>query len=186
MKQAFSGIILLFIVFLLTVYLVLPKYTQFKDLKDEVAKEELVLQQKQVHLLSLQKITEDLETHKDLLEKVNSALPRELSLPGLLNYFQLTAAENGLLLKNINQALALRTRGKEEEGPPPNLQEGYFNLVLKGKVSSFENFLKVLESSSRLLEVEVFSLERHAGGQLPEYGVLVKAHSFKPEAQPEQ
>ena len=98
MKQAFAAVILLFVVFLMVVYLVVPKYARLKNVKEEVVREELALQQQQAYLANLQKITEGLETHSETLERIESALPREFSLPALLSFFQQKVAENGLVL----------------------------------------------------------------------------------------
>lgn len=168
MKQALFGIILLFIVFLLGVYLVAPKYTQVRTLQKEVAKEELVLQQKQGYFSILQKISEGSKTHKEVLEKIQAALPEEFSLPSLLNFLQSKAAENGLILKNIGEVVPL---------PSAKIKEGGLHLVLRGTLPSFENFLKGLEKSSRLIEVETISLKQ-TGVEMPEFNLLIKVRAF--------
>lgn len=176
MKQAFAGIILLFITFVFNVYFVVPKYVQFKKAKNEVAKEEALLKQTQDYLANIKEISANLENYQDALDRINAALPGEFSLPSLLSFFQTEAVGQGLLLKNISEVIASPTEAGKKQAPA-KLKEGHLQLTIKGAVSSFENFLKTIEKSSRLIEVGLFSLKQ-SEAQLPEFDLSVKVYSY--------
>lgn len=176
MKRAFAIPIILFIAFLFGIYFLLPKYTEFKNLRDKVSKQELSLQQTKTYYSSLQEISNQLENYKESLQNINSALPQEFSLASLLKFFQLKASENGLILKTFSTAAGSgEEKGEEEE--KIKIKENYLSLDLIGSISSFENFLKTIEKSSRLVEVENFSFEE-TEEELPEFTILIKVYSY--------
>lgn len=187
MNRTFAIPILLFVTLLLGVYFLWPKYTQFEKLKDEISKKELDLQQEQNYFLNLQKISTDLENHKEALEKVNSALPEKYSLPSLMNFFQAKASESGLILGGISRAIVGSRATVEEEVAGEaeaekerlgvKIQEIYLNLKFTGYLSSFENFLETVEKSARIMEVETISLGTEEEG-LAEFSLLIKVHSY--------
>jgi Tfp pilus assembly protein PilO len=179
MSRVFAIPILFFLSFLFAIWGLLPKYTDFKNLKEEVAKKELSFQQKQKYYLNLQNISAELESYQDALEKIDSALPQEFSEASLLNFFQAEAAENGLVVKTLGAVATPSQREKKEKTPktPSKIKEHYFTLTVKGSINSFKAFLKGLEKSSRLIEIENISLQV-SERELPELVLLVKVYSY--------
>lgn len=175
MNRTFAIPILFFLSFLIFCYFLLPKYTDFKDLKKEVEKKEFDLQATEQHYLNLQKISTKLEDYKESLEKINSAIPEEFSLASLLNFFQKEASESGLVVKSLSKEPS--PGQKEEEEVQIKVKENYLALSLAGTISSFENFLQNIEKSSRLIEVENIFLKETVK-ELPEFTVLVKVYSY--------
>jgi Tfp pilus assembly protein PilO len=176
MKRVIAIPIIFFVSFLGAIYFLLPKFGELKNLKDEVAKSETRFAEKQKEFLNLQKISAELENYKESLTKINTALPQEISLADLLNFFQGKASSSGLIIKAINQTTSPQPIGKEEE--KTKLQENYFSLSLVGSLASFEEFLKNVENSARLIEVETVSIEE-AGEGLLEFNLLVKVYSYQ-------
>lgn len=184
MKPALFTPILFFIVFLLIVYLVVPKIGELGDLKGKVTAAETELQTAHNYLKDIQDISANLDSYGDALNRLQSALPEEFSLASLLGFFQEKVEESGLVLKSIGQASGVEKQGggagtkeKEEEAKPKTGPEAkHIIMSLKGSVSSFEDFIKGLEKSSRLIEVEVISFQQNPG-QLPGFTLLVKVYS---------
>lgn len=173
MKKSFSIPILLFIVLLLVTFLVWPQYQEFKDLKNQVDEKQAELSETEKYFSELSQISEKLNDYQDSLKKIESALPQDSSLSSLLNFFQKESSENGLLLKNVNQAEGKRK--EEPKGILAKVKETYINLSLTGTYPSLKGFLESLEKSSRLIEVENISINT-ATEEFPEYNILIKVH----------
>src|SRR3989344_3414149 len=69
------------------------------------------------------------------------------------------ANNNGLVLKTLAPAIApVIDDGKVEKNPVH-----YFMLALSGSMPSFESFVKDIETSARLVDVESISLQQGLG-----------------------
>ena len=154
--------------------IICPYYSDFKLLKEKVSEQESLFQKQEAYFLNLEDSAEKLETYKESLEKINSALPETLSIASLLNFIQKEASENGLILKSLVRIKGLETQTKEE-GENPEIKESYFSFNFIGSPISFENFLKSIEKSSRIIEVENISLTKAEGGFL-EITLLLKVY----------
>lgn len=175
MKKSFSIPILLFISLILATYLFLPQYQEFKEASSQVEQMEAQVLETQRYFSNLSQVLENLRNYEDSLEKIESALPDDPSLASLLNFFQKKSSENGLLLNEISQPKI--TQKEVKKGILAKVEETYLNLSLSGSYSSLKGFLKTLEKSSRLIEVESISLDIAEKG-LPEYNLLIKVYSF--------
>ena len=173
MKKSFSIPILLFGALLLATFLIWPLYQEFKDLKNQVEEKQAELFETEKYFSNLSQISENISNYQDSLVKIESALPQEPSLASLLNFFQKESSENGLLLKNVNQAEVKRK--EEPKGILAKVKETYLNLNLTGDYLSLRGFLESLEKSSRLIEVENISIDVSEEG-FPEYNILIKVY----------
>lgn len=174
MKKSFITPILLFVTLVSVTYFGLPQYQKFKDLKEEVAQKKAELSAGEAYFANLRQTSETLKDYQDTLEKIKAALPQELSLANLLNFFQKKSSESGLLLKNVTPTK--KTKKEAAPGILAKVEEAYFGLNLVGSYSSLKEFLKTLEKSSRLIEVESISLDATVEEKLPEYNILIKVY----------
>ncbi len=179
MKRTFAIPILFFFVFSFSIYFILPEYAEFKDLKAQVSKKEADLELEKNYFSNLEKISDDLEKEQEVLEKIDSALPKEISLASLLNFFQIKASESGLIVETLGQAsIPSKKKKTGETETKAKIQESYFTITLVGSLPSFENFLQSIESSARLIEIESISLQE-SEGELLEFVLLIKVYSEK-------
>lgn len=176
MKKLFSIPILLFGAVLVTSYILLPKYQEFKDLREVIYRRTLLIQQTKKYFANLNQISENLQEFKEPLTKIESALPSDVSLSALFNFLQEKSVENGLILENINTA-AKKEKGKTKKKTFLKLKETYLNLTLSGPYSSLKGFLRCLEQSSRLIEVKRISLEQEKK-ESPKYNLLLEVYSY--------
>jgi len=158
MKKAIFLPVLAFAIFLLVLYGLAPALVRIQSLSKEVKDEASDLEQKKKYFVDLQAIAAGLDENKTFWENIEMALPTEFSMPSLMNYFQLTAAENGLLLRNFSYEdapapNASQTDNSTSSNSGSRVKEVIFNLVVDGNLPSFLNFVKSIETSSRLLEV---------------------------------
>jgi Tfp pilus assembly protein PilO len=181
MKKVFAIPIFFLFVILFTAYVLFPKYQQAQRLERET--------QERQNLLTLisqefEQGLEKLTSHTDSIEKIQTALPDEISLANLFNFFQQKSSENGLALAGIELgARGSATQG--EETTTSKVEEDYFSLDVFGSYGSLKSFLKTFEGSSRLFEVENISVGEQdatiaAEDIIPgvlEYSILLKVYS---------
>jgi len=200
MKKAIFLPVLAFAIFLLVLYGLVPALVRIQSLSKEVKDEASDLEQKKQYFVDLQAIAAGLDENKTFWENIERALPVEFSMPSLMNYFQLTAAENGLLLRNFsyedtpasnaNQANGSVSE-KESNQPVSMVKEVIFNLVVDGNLASFLNFVKSMESSARLLGISSINFQinkkinpsaESVGGtgeqNATQFGIKIKAYSY--------
>lgn len=174
MKKFFAITTLFFVAFLLAVYLTWPKYSQFASQKVKVEKTEQGLKQKQDYFDYLKDIEQKLSKQETSMDKIESALPDDPSLPSLFYFIQKQASASGLMLNNVSPGKAARASQEEQAG---QLTETYLNVGVVGTLLSFENFLKAIETSSRLIEVDNLVLEEQEQGELT-FNLLLRVRSY--------
>jgi Tfp pilus assembly protein PilO len=173
--------ILLFISFLFFIYFLFPQFVVFENLNKKVLEKENFVQKEKIYFSGLEKISEDLKEYKESLEKINAALPSELSIASLFKFFQDKANENGVFLKalNVEEASGFVAENVvlEQGAVSEKTEENFFSLIVIGDFFAFENFLKEIERSSRMIEVEKITLEKSEEGLL-EFNLVVKVRSL--------
>jgi len=182
MNKSFAIPILFFIALLIIVYLILPVFSDFNNLKEKLnvrEKEALTVENyyKDVH-----DNFNKLKDYQETLEKIDSALPAESFLPSLFNYLQKTSAESGVFLKSVNLATAPKATVEEKKGggrATKKIQEEYVSIEVIGSYDGFENFLKSIEKSSRLIEVEEVQITKEASTEgLSTLNLSLKVYSY--------
>jgi Tfp pilus assembly protein PilO len=143
--------VILFIILVLSFYLVLPKYKTFQDLLIKVGEKEAEFQGKNAYFIEVTDTYKELMTYQDSLEKIDIALPNKLSLAQIFNLLYQKSVESGIVIKSINAVKS------SPVGAEASIQETGFNIALSGSYASLKNFLSSLEKSARLVEVEGFS-----------------------------
>jgi len=175
MKKILTIPILLFLTFLGFVYFLYPTYLHYSQLKKEVIERDKYLQQKQIYFTNLAQTKLKLKEYKESLDKIDQALPPSLCLGCMIDFFQKQASNNGLVLEDISLKVG---KAQQKEQKEEKIQNFYFSLHLVGDVTSFSEFLKNLEKSARLVEVENFSFKLPRGKKLPEFELEVKVRTY--------
>lgn len=190
MNRILITIISLFISFLFFVYFLFPQFVVFENLSKKVLEKENFVQKEKIYFSELKKISEKLKDYKESLDKINAAIPSQLSIASLFKFFQDKANENGVFLKSLNVTRASDpvaenvVPGQEQGATSEKIKESIFFFKVSGSFFAFENFLKEIERSSRMIEVEKITLkggeenkEENEGGFL-EFDLVVKVRSF--------
>ena len=157
-----------------TFLLVLPKKDALTALNKQVLEKQVELKSEENYVAKLKETYAAVTAKKNALDKIDSALPAKHSLPELLNFFQKSAAQSGLLLEEVIPAAS----DKKE-----NIREFSTSLILKGSYSSFKSFISLLEKSARLIDVNSvkFSKAQKVGGtgeNIFEFELSTKVHSY--------
>ncbi|MCX6789832.1 MAG: type 4a pilus biogenesis protein PilO [Candidatus Gribaldobacteria bacterium] len=159
MKKAIFLPILSFLIFVVILYGLAPLLSKTQSLASALEKQTIALQEIKDYFVNLQIVADQLDQNPGILANVAEALPTEFFLPSLMGFFQTTAAESGLLLRDFNyNEMGSATTQTESVSTSTSTIASFikttaFNLTLNGNIASFENFLKNLETSSRILDV---------------------------------
>jgi Tfp pilus assembly protein PilO len=142
------------LVLILGLLLLLPKYQNIQLLKADIQEKEFEFQSKEAYFTQVKEISEELEDYGEPLFKISSAVPLDPLPSSLFNFFQITAAQTGLILKDVHLGgTVIPEDGKD------SMKETKLTLQLTGFYNAFKDFLLVIESSSRMVEVESVSVE---------------------------
>lgn len=131
----------------LLLFVVWPKYQELSDLNQEVQRTEERVEKSKDYVDKLNDLSGKLDEHSKQMKKVNSALPEKPGIPSLLDFLYSSASDKqGLLLRNVGSISKSNYQG--------NIKKININLELGGSYSSFKDFLKITEKTSRIIEVE--------------------------------
>ena len=147
--QITVGLLLANFIFLLA--LVLPKYQEWQQFRLEVKVKQAELKVREDYFANLKKLSQKLNGYPEALAKIDSALPDNPSLPSVLDFLQSQASQNNLVLKRIG----LGPISLVSERPP--VQRETLSLEVAGSYENFRPMLKIIENSSRLIQVDNLS-----------------------------
>ncbi len=183
MKRIFAIPILILASFMMFLYVVLPQISAAGKAKEDFLKTEKEVNDRQQYFTGLKNSLEEIASYQDTLEKIEAALPGEISLASLIEFFNQKANNNGLVLKSLAPAIApVSDEGENNDEQQSGTQQAeknpaqYFMLVLSGGMSSFESFIKDIETSARLVDVESISLQQGLGEASSDISILVKVY----------
>lgn len=140
-------VITLFIVLISIFFLAAPKYQEFKILQQKLGEKQAEYDAKFAYYSEIAKVYEKIMANKELVDKIDSAIPSNVSYGPLVYFFQKKGFENGLILKGL---YLTKASSKDQKS---DIKEIVFSLSLLGEYSSFKNFMYSLERSARLFEI---------------------------------
>lgn len=182
--------------FFIGLVLVFPLYQDFKAVQLQIENKEREFQLKQEYFSEIEKISEKLKTYSEELIKIDYALPNELFLPFLYDFFQGISSQNGLILQSITSSYNPSTlninsdnfdkigefQEFKTEKSWSNIKEVKINISLSGSYTAFKNFLYSLEKSARLIEVENISfsfITEQEQDSVILFNVFLKTHIYQ-------
>lgn len=160
-----AGILILF-------FLNFPKYQQLKHNLQLLQDFQTSLQQREVYPQQLREIEEKLKEFPEELSKIESALPSKPDPHHVLNYLQEKASQNQLIIEKVENLSVSSVPDSQK------MKQIKFNLILLGELPSFENFLKEVEKSSRLIEFEEISISKTQTEKELKFELKVKVYSY--------
>jgi Tfp pilus assembly protein PilO len=181
--------LILVLVFILLIgagyFLISPKYQDLKRKRAEVETRDEEFRVKEEHFLNLENTLNTLSNYEDKISKINSALPSRSSEPDLLNYFQKTSSENGLILKGINANSLFSAEGL----PGEKIKKLPLSVDLIGSYASLKSFIFSIYKSARLIEIKSisFSVALEEGTEtrdLFDFNIELETHAYDPTPKP--
>jgi Tfp pilus assembly protein PilO len=139
-------------------------------INEKVAETDFDVQSQARYFQNLTETSQELKKYETSLLKIESALPRQSSLPELLNFLQKASSQTGLSLSGLSPFSTAPTK----EG---NLGETKLNLAVVGTYSAFKDFISVLEKSARFIEVDNISFSSPKEG-LFTFNISLKVYFY--------
>lgn len=173
-------------------FLVWPKFQEFKNVSNQAKSIQETLKQREQYFAQLDQILRNLESRQEILQKFDQALPNKPDPDQLIYFLSLAAKNSGMLLQEIEGLAAASLQGGASAGQDQSnqlqLKEIRFAARLTGTYPSFKNFLREIENSARLFEVERISILpaltltgagfQQEASQTLRFEVGLKAHSY--------
>ncbi|MDO8504185.1 MAG: type 4a pilus biogenesis protein PilO [bacterium] len=172
MRRSVIIIICLFSAAVLTVGFVLPQKKLLDSLAEKIYGQKAELRSKEEYFSNLQDIQDEFKKYQTQLAKINSSLPKIQQLPAVFDFLQKASSQSGLVLKSVSPVANLR--GGAQTGPA----ESFLSLVVSGSLSSFRNFISILEKSSRMIEVENISFSGQEGSSSSSFNLAIKIYFY--------
>jgi len=177
-----KNIIIIFLIsILMIVFLVLPKYQEFKEARQAVFQKQMELRGQKQYQQELQSLSEELKKYSAEMEKIKQAVD-PVSLLSFLNYLQKVTSESGLILKSYSYSLAPSPTTEEEVLPTAEekkeIKKTSFDLALTGSLDSFLTLLSVFERSLKLIEIEKISFSASEKGEITDFNLGIKVYIY--------
>ncbi len=154
--------------------LVLPKKDSLDALDKQVVEKQVELTSEKNYVAKLKETYAAIVEKKEVLDKIDSALPAKNSLSELLNFFQKSASRSGLVLEEVIPSAS------DKVG---DIREYNTDINLKGSYPSFKEFISLLESSARMIDISSikFSAAQKVGSSgenIFEFELSTKVYSY--------
>lgn len=155
-----SIVIIGLIIVLSVSFFVYPEYKTFNRLRLELGEKKAEFNAEFDYYADITKTYYELRNREELLGKIDDALPHELAFGKIVYFFQKTAEENGLMVRDLFLSKSSRSdvSGK--------INEIVFSIDLMGDYSSLKDFIIALEDSARIFEVISISFGSESFSQL--------------------
>ncbi len=153
-----------------------PTYQDFSKLKTQLAQKKIELANQNKYAQQLQEIGEQFDEKKELVDKINNALPISPHISSLLDFLQESAKQTGMSFEDIGWH---ELTSSEIEKIKTRMREYSVRITASGSYSAFKNFLFVLERSARLIDVVQtdFSLSSEQGKPMS-FELILKVRSY--------
>jgi len=181
--------LILFIILLLAFFLVVPEYRSFRALQSDLSEKIAEFNAEHDYYSEINRVYFDLQNHQDDIKKIDDALPQDPNLGKLIYFFQNTAAENGMMVKDLFLSKSSSANPVNTASGANNVNDIVFSIDLIGDYSSLGNFIISLEKSARLFEITNISFgssqaqaslssQQSQIQQTSIFNLQVKAHSY--------
>ncbi len=130
-----------------------PRYQSYVRATKNLENKKTFLNNQNEYFRKINEMFKRMEGNVEAVAKINAALPAGVDYSKLVNYFEKTATENGLILNKINIGEPTESQNQSAK----KIKETSIDLSLVGPYAAFNNFLIKIEKSSRLFEAEKIS-----------------------------
>lgn len=162
MNKPIIIIIFLILIVMVAFLFVIPKYQQYHDLQDEIAKKQAQYSGESIYFARISDILTGLESRASVLDKIQSALPADVSLASLVDFLQKKANENGVLITStvFSQLPSLALDQTTKTNALSGAKDILFTVSVTGGYDGLKSFLLAMDNSARLFEVDTLSFSK--------------------------
>lgn len=168
--------LIIFIILLLIFFLVLPEYNKFKELRTELGEKKAEYIAQYDYYSAISKVYFELQSRGEDIKKVDDALPQNSNFGEIIYFFQRTAEEKGLVVKNL--FLSKSSKINPDKDSSSKVKNITFSIDLLGNYSSLGNFITALEKSSRIFEITSISFNSDSKKIPYNFILQVKTQSY--------
>ena len=169
---------LIYIVALLVIFLfVWPKFQEARQLETNVGQRSAEFNGKSLYYKNINALDSDVKARQDVLQKISRALPPTASLSPEVYFFQEAAAQNGLAVKSIVFSQGGMLAGSN------GIKSIVLALDLAGSYQGLKNFLRQVEASARIFQVNSISFASLNPLQTVAQQQQSQSYNFKLEVQ---
>jgi len=169
MKKYFNLIIIFFAVILsFLAFSVFKRYENLSLLRGEILIKEDELLYQEEYFNTLQDIFNKLQENKELLDKIESALPSNPEMSELLSFIQKSASQSNLVLGDTNLGLM----------SSDNIKKTKVNFLLSGDYLGLKKFISFIENSSRLIDIDSIYFSYSEEEELFKFNFKITAYSY--------
>ena len=156
-----AATILLIITALLVFLFAWPEYKHANSLDIALKEKQATYNSQAIYFGNITKVLADIERRKDILEKVESALPNEFTLAPIIYFFQKKGSETGLDVRSIVFSRSISSvsgvRATTAIVKEKEVKDIILTLDVLGNYQGLKNFLSSIEKSARIFEVKKIS-----------------------------
>ena len=153
-------------------FVIWPNYKSLVSAQEQARYVQADLENRKAYYQEIAKISEEFNKYPDEISKINSALPSEVAMPTVFDFFQKRASEAGVILSQ--ESIGSIAAKKDD----PSIKQYDFSLGLAGSYENFKNFLSILEKSARIIEVENISFSSPAKNDPYSFNLMVRFYSY--------
>jgi len=173
MKYSTTVILIsLVIAILVAGILLVPSISNFIRVKMDIAETRAKLETQNEFLNQLKLTKEAFLENVELVAKIENALPVGPDAASLLEFLDESAKRNGINLEDVTWL----DKNTASEG---RIQDYLMSINFSGSYYAFKNFIKDIEKSSRIIDINQIEFVTHETGLPIEFKLYLKIHSYK-------
>jgi len=178
-------IIIIVIIISLIYFFALPKYQALGQLENALIQKQLDYEARADYYGKIFKILGEMKERKDVLGKIDSALPTDVSSSSLIYFLQTKGVENGLSVKAIVfPNTAPTTYGKvAKKTNVKDIKNIVLGVGLSGSYQNLKKFLFSLDNSIHQMQVNSISFSSAQAPLDPKLQNQPVTHDFRLEIQ---
>lgn len=152
-------IIFLVIAAVLAFLFVAPKYQEYHQLQARIREKEAKFSGESIYFARISDILAGLESRLGVLDKIQSALPADVSVAPLVDFLQKKGSENGISITSVvfSQLSGLALGQIPQASVPGQAKDILFTVNATGSYQGLKGFLMAMDNSARLFEMESVS-----------------------------
>jgi len=161
MKKSIIIIILIAIFVSIVLLLDWPGTKDVLSIQEEINRYSDLIEEKRELVSKTEQLKQAYNSKQEDIKKVYYVLPKEKQIPELIVQFEALASGNGLILEDLSiqeKKRAQKTKKEEEQRTSEVILQEVetlkISLKVTGTYSSFESFLKTLESNVRIMDIQ--------------------------------
>ncbi len=150
----------------------LSEYKDYLKYAKKLANQKAFLENQTQYYKEIEENFKKLETKRETVDKISSMLPKKLDTSSLVNYFNITSSQCGLVLNDISISSG-KSLDKRER-----IKEHHITLKFSGTYSGLKNFLASIEKSARLFEVDKIVFSAPKEKEVYDFEIQLTVYSY--------